>query len=165
VTEIVDRAMAALQPEQAMRDAEALRREEATLAAELDRLATAISEGGVLLTLLAAVKAKEGRRAAIANELARLDACVHVAQSRIDDWQGVLFRHPVRARQILRKLLLDGPLLCEPIPGQRRSHRFTGNASIGKLLNGLVAGRRLSTSLASPTGLDAKVQGPLRLAA
>jgi hypothetical protein len=148
VTEILTRATEALKPADAAREGEALRRELAGLDADLGRLGEAISAAGAVPTLLATVKAKEARRTQITEALARLDARVHVAQvdlkvigrdiqARLDDWRGLLTRHPTQARQILRKLL-ETPLVCDPIPGERRACRFKGEATIAKLVSGLV---------------------------
>jgi hypothetical protein len=116
VTEILTRATEAFKLADAAREGEALRRELAGLDAHLGRLGEAISAAGAVPTLLATVKAKEARRTQITEALARLDARVHVAQvdlkvigrdiqARLDDWRGLLARHPTQARQILRKLL------------------------------------------------------------
>ena len=60
-------------------------------------------------------------------------------RDRLDEWRALLKAEPVKARQILRKLL-KGRLVFEPDP-ERREYRFHGETSYGRLLAGLVHNR------------------------
>jgi hypothetical protein len=55
---------------------------------------------------------------------------------RLADWQAILERQPIQARQILRKLLA-GRLTFTPLP-DLAGYEIRGQASYGKLLGGLV---------------------------
>ena len=52
------------------------------------------------------------------------------------EWEALLAAEPVRARQIMTKLLA-GRLVFEPDP-QRGIYRFKGQGSYGRLLAGVV---------------------------
>lgn len=60
-------------------------------------------------------------------------------QGRISDAKGLLQRHTTRARQILRKLLVE-PLTYEVVEeDDRQSFRITGEGSYLGLLNGVAS--------------------------
>ena len=83
---------------------------------------------------LADVKAQlehlDGERTA-----ARLDAPKVKAEleKRLTDWQAIILSQPVKARQILRKLLA-GRLALTPVEG---GYRFHGKAVLGRALEGV----------------------------
>src|SRR5262249_6089085 len=52
--------------------------------------------------------------------------------TRLKEWRSLLDAEPVKARQILRKLV-DGRLVFTPDPA-RQVYTFTGTASYGRLL-------------------------------
>ena len=59
--------------------------------------------------------------------------------ARLDDWQGLLERQPIQARQILRKLLV-GRLSFEPFEDAAgRGYHIRGQATYGRLLSGVVS--------------------------
>ena len=58
-------------------------------------------------------------------------------QTRLTDWQGLLHRQPVQARQILRRLL-EGKLIFTPRREAAEAfYEVTGQASYGRLLAGI----------------------------
>jgi hypothetical protein len=61
--------------------------------------------------------------------------------ARLNDWQGLLERQPIQARQLLRKLLV-GPLRYTPRRDEAGGYYdFAGTASFGRLLSGTTAGQ------------------------
>src|SRR5205823_2758507 len=57
--------------------------------------------------------------------------------ARLADWQGLLERQPIQARQILRKPL-HGRLIFEPFKDERgRGYHIRGQATYGRLLFGV----------------------------
>lgn len=116
---------------------------------ELARFAEAVGAGEPLRSLLDAMKARERRRAELQAQLEHLDGLgrsarnpadmMHELSQRLTDWHGVLERHPVQARQLLRKLL-DGRLILTPrIDETGRWYEVTGRAVYGRLLSGIVS--------------------------
>jgi hypothetical protein len=95
------------------------------------------------------MKEREARRAHLKAELAKLGsraditslnaACVSSnLRERLTDWQGLLQRHTVEARQILRRLLV-GRLLFTPKEDEKgRYYEFAGQGSVSELLSGVV---------------------------
>ncbi len=76
---------------------------------------------------------------------------------RLDDWQGLLNRHVPQARQILRKLLPHPLVLTPRIEGKRPQYEFSGQASLGKVLAGVMDESGRSTSGAFPLGIRTRV--------
>ncbi len=113
---------------------------------ETARLAAAIATGGDLVSLVAALRDRERQRAAVRQQVEGLAGLTQVSQvdvrrierdlrSRVKDWRALLLRQAPISRQIVTKLL-DGRLVFTP--REDRSWEFTGRASIGKLLQGIV---------------------------
>ena len=84
---------------------------------DLERLTTAITEGGPSRTLTAAIRVREEQREQLHAEVLALDAasrCPQTAESlntealrHLDEWRGLLGKNTSLARQLLRKVL-DG---------------------------------------------------------
>jgi len=131
----------------------------AIVEAEAAHLAEAIASGGDIPALLDAVKEREKRRAYLQEELQAVEGLEKIAQldlgkvkqdlrDRLTDWQGLLQRQPVQARQILRKLLV-GRLVFTPQEDEGgRFYAFSGECSLGRVLEGVVLPKALKT----PTG-------------
>ena len=115
----------------------------------------AVTAGGPLKTLVAAIRTTERQVERVDAELAGLDGRNRVSGAerdrierelrvRVDDWRGLLRRHVPQARQILRKLLVDRVVFTP-----RTDHyEFMGAWTLGKLVNGVVD---LLQRMASPT--------------
>ena len=92
---------------------------------------------------------EKARNTALTADLGRLERLAKVVsvntdeiaqklRGRINDVAGVLGRHTVQARQMLRKILAD-KIELEPVgSGRQRGYKFRGNLSLEKL----IAGRR-----------------------
>ena len=107
----------------------------------------AIAAGESLASVREALKARERRRGDLTAKLEHLDglaklprldptALTDELRDRLTDWQGLLTAEPVKARQVLRKLLV-GRLVFHPDP-DRGLYTFEGKASYGKLVAGTV---------------------------
>lgn len=132
--------------------------------AEIARYTAAIGAGGDLPSVIEALRQREGRRAHLKAELASLDQMRSLGEgelahleaelrARLADWRALLQRHPREARQILRKLLV-GRLVFSPETNETgRFYRFTGQATLGRLLAGEVLSK-LSISVVTPAGFE-----------
>ena len=136
----------------------------ATVTGEIQRLTAAISASGHSPALLEALHAKETRRAALEHTVATLDRRRQITdievprlqadlRERLEDWHALLSRHVPQARQILRKLLTDALVLTPRLDGKRKQYEFRGQASLGKVLAGVMDDSRRSTSGAIPLGM------------
>jgi DNA invertase Pin-like site-specific DNA recombinase len=127
--------------------------------AELSRLVSAISVGGDIPALVAAVKECNDRRAALSENLKELDRTQELDQTDYDEleqelrdhfkksWQTILSRQVDQTRQILRKLFNGDRLPFIPMTNDAGSqYEFNGTALIGRLLVGR------AKALVSPTG-------------
>jgi len=113
-----------------------------------------------LAALVGAVQAREARRvdlswavlAALESALAAVDLEGLRArlEAKLADWRGMLRRHIVQTRQILRKLLPD-PIVLTPHDDMQGA-ALRGTAALGTLISGLFPG---PTNLASPAGVVA----------
>jgi len=112
----------------------------------LRRGARAIAQGRRPESLLAEIGRREGRRTEIQADLARLAQAVQLAsldltklesqlRERLKDWQGLLARHVLQARQILGKLL---PSRLVVTPAQDGRYRFEGTGRITPLIRGFI---------------------------
>ncbi len=128
---------------------ETLKGELAKVEEELERLTTAIASGGDLPALLQGVKDRERRRAEVQEQLAALNGCERVSRfdlhqvgrelrARLEDWRGLLCRQVGQARQILRKLLVGRLVFTPRKDASGRYYEFTGQANLGRLLEGLI---------------------------
>ncbi len=127
---------------------ETLQRHGQQIENELRRLADAVATaGGDVPTLVQAVKDREAQRLQLHRQLAQLDGLTQVAQlelprlqrdlhARLTDWQGLLGRQPVQARQMLAKLL-DGRLVFTPTE-DGTVYEFEGKGRVEPVLAGVV---------------------------
>ena len=103
----------------------------ATVERDLVRLTAAVTAGGELDTLVAAIKEREKAREALRLELRSLERAGRAAtldlpaverqlRAKLDEWKAVLRKHVPQARQVLKKLLA-GPLVFT-------AHREAGGA-------------------------------------
>jgi hypothetical protein len=128
---------------------------------ELGRLTTAIALGGDTVTLVAAVRDREARRAAIRGELEAIDqpqaGPMNPTQqmkrlaARLEDWTGLLRSKPAKARQLLRKLVAGRFTSTAEL--RKRSYKFTVTGTMSNLLSGIVDVPGLPIAVASPTGV------------
>ena len=113
--------------------------------------------------MLQPLHAKETRRATLEQTLATLDRRRQITDlevprlgrdlhHRLKDWQGLLSRHVPQARQILRKLLPHPLVLTPRVTGKKTQYEFRGQASLGKVLAGVMDESGRSTSGAIPVG-------------
>lgn len=154
--EMVERAVRrSLELHAASPDAEAARRD-ALLAelrkveGELARLTAAVAQGEPLPSLLEAIRAREGRRRDLQAHLEHLDGLTKVARTwdaaamadklraLFHDWTKLLGQEPALGRQVLKKLLVGRLVLTPKVEGRERLYEFSGQASYGRLLAGLV---------------------------
>jgi hypothetical protein len=162
VEEILEEALrewrAAARPLRAQR--EDLERRLVAIAAELRNLTDALAAGAPVSSVQDAIRTRERERQEIQAQLEHVDGLSRVGagedtgalrrtlSGRLTDWQGLLERQPVQARQILRKLV---PGRLEFMPGEDATGPFytiRGQASYGRLLAGIVG----STSVVPPEG-------------
>jgi hypothetical protein len=124
---------------------------------ELIRLSDALADGAPAVSVMAAIREREQRRAALASELTRLDAettptqaldvAMSEAQRRIDDWRTTLSQATTQARGMLR-VLLENRLVLTPRPEVNKVE-LSGRGNFGRVLEGLIP---VSQAMASPTG-------------
>ncbi|MDE3218774.1 MAG: recombinase family protein [Nitrospirota bacterium] len=139
---------------------EVLHKQISSIDMELGRLVAAISSGGDIPALVAAVKIANDRRTALSQDLAEVDSQQH-SDADYDQlekelqayfeasWKTILTRQVGQTRQILRKLLGPDRLPFIPMTNERGSqYEFKGTALIGRL----VVGR--AKALVSPTGFE-----------
>jgi site-specific DNA recombinase len=118
----------------------------ATIAGRERRLLDALvdGDGAVAESIKARLRDELARRDALAAELASLDtttpidteALVQDVTRRAGDLRGLLRRHPMQARQVVRLLLNGGRFRCEPIAdaqGRGIAYRITASGSYARL--------------------------------
>jgi site-specific DNA recombinase len=119
------------------------------LKGELARYAEAIAASGPLPSILDALKAREARLADVNAQLEHLDGLQRAAlpwgddlrgelRARLADWQGLVGRQPVVARQILRKLIVGRLTMTPKVTAKGRWYEISGQASYGALLTAVV---------------------------
>ncbi len=152
-------------PAEAESERRALTDELATVEREIERLTAAVVAGGELAPLVEALKAREQRRDALQGRIAGLDSRLRAgdidahrladkARGRLREWRAVLGEQPVKARQIVGKLL-DGRLTFTPGEDERgRLYRFEGRGALGRLLAGVLSPRDLPLSVVTPAGFE-----------
>jgi hypothetical protein len=127
--------------------------------AEIERLSTAIAEGGPLEALLQAVRQREARPTALRATLDAGEALGRAApfnrvatrrrlERHLAAWRELLRRNVTSSRQILRKVL-EGPIVCTPLEG-RTGVRFEADAAVGPMIAGVL---ELPHFEASPPGI------------
>lgn len=132
----------ALDEQQAALETEARR-----VQAEIGRLVEAIASGAALPSMAEGIREREARltdlRARI-EQLAGLALAPRLKPSalsaelalRLTEWRDLLGAEPIRARQIVRKVVV-GRMVFEPNPASGL-YQFTGQASYGRLFSGIV---------------------------
>ncbi len=151
MTKALEKALQQLRPQ--LNDDPAVRRqtiekELVKIEAVLARLAQALVEGGTLTTLLAEMKKYEDQRTRLCFEVTMLDGLtvtpfdpVRVEEELrgyLKDWSGLVQRHPMQTRQVLRKLLPNRIRVWREVRDGKKAYYFEGEAAVGKLFNGLV---------------------------
>jgi hypothetical protein len=96
---------------------------------ELGRFTAAIATGASLPSLLEALQARERQRADLTAQLEHVEA-----------WGALLRGNPVEARPILRQLLAGRLVLTPRALPAGRFYEFSGTATYGGLLSGVVGG-------------------------
>lgn len=117
---------------------------------ECQRLTAVLATGEPLPTVLDALRERGRQRAALQAQLDHLkglrraavrwadDGLAAELTARLGEWQTVLSGQPVLSRQILRKLLVGRLQLTPHLSADGRCYRWTGHASYGRLLAGLI---------------------------
>lgn len=115
--------------------------------AELQRLADAVAQGGQLQSLLKTIEERERSRAEIQDQIAALVGLENISKTdvqriendlktRVREWRELLGRQIPIARQIVGKLI--GEHRIEFVPQPTGEWTFSGQATLGKLLSGVV---------------------------
>jgi site-specific DNA recombinase len=137
-------------PDETATQRETLRGRLRQLDAEHGRFMEAVRQWGPLGSLGAELRALELRRAEVLAQLEHLDGLEKAAgawdahalagdfAALLGEWQGLLRGEPVQARQILRKLIAGRLRMVPEIRPDGRFYRWTGQASYGRLLAGLI---------------------------
>jgi hypothetical protein len=125
-----------------------LERELEDVEGRLGRLLDALADGALAGDEIKARFADEkSRKAKVTAALERVDQLAVVAavdpeelerdlKARVADVAGILGRHTIQARQMLRKILAD-KIEFEPLgSGRRRSYKFRGALTLEKLIGG-----------------------------
>jgi DNA invertase Pin-like site-specific DNA recombinase len=109
----------------------------------------AISLGKPPAALVSELTALEARQVALEAEMASLKKVIPINEAQIRarlreavrDVKRLLGENVIRARQTLRRLLVD-KITCTPfIEGRTRGYRFSGTLAVGRLLSGEVGTR------------------------
>jgi DNA invertase Pin-like site-specific DNA recombinase len=146
ITATIQECLRRLNPGKRAERRAALEREMTTLDRELANLTRAIAQGRRPESLLTEIERREGRRTEIQADLARLAQAEQLAsldltnlehqlRERLKDWQGLLTRHVLQARQILGKLLPTRLVVTPELEGR---YRFEGTGRITPLIRGLI---------------------------
>jgi site-specific DNA recombinase len=146
---------------------EALRRRRGETQRKVTRLVEAVAEGQPPKSLLTQITAFERDLEQMDKEIAGLEARARLGQldvaralqelePALAAWRGILRGNPVRARQILRKLIVK-PIVMEPLPDVH-GYRWRGELNGGAVLEGTrryqswCRGRESNPHGASPAG-------------
>jgi DNA invertase Pin-like site-specific DNA recombinase len=117
---------------------------------ELGRFTEAIASGEAPPTILEAMRARERRRGDLTAQLEHVDGLERTARpamtaalradlrGRLESWDALLRSNPIEARPVLRRLLV-GRLTPRQLPAGR-FYEFSGTATYGELLAGVVGG-------------------------
>jgi hypothetical protein len=128
----------------------ALDRERAAIETRIAHLGDAIKRGKATDTLLDLLAIEEDHRKALARELtdladleqtAALDAATVAREvaTIAEETRPLLYGYPAQVRQMIRKLLEDGRLHCEPIEVDGRvGYRFQATGTYARLFTGTV---------------------------
>jgi hypothetical protein len=125
-----------------------LERRREQLVAEIRKLEADLAKGAPWSLLREPIESRRRERDSVQKQFETLDDLAHLTSrmtdealwrdiaGRLTDWQGLLERQPIQARQILRKLL-HGRLVFTPL-ADLGGYDIQGEASYGKMLAGLV---------------------------
>jgi hypothetical protein len=139
---------------------------------ELAHLVRAVVNGGEIPTLVSAMHAAEERKARIADQVDALDRAAALRQldvkalepqlrDRLKDWSGLLARHPLQARQILKKLV---PTRLSVTPDfETRRYTFAGHGRLESLVQGLIPEAENHLTVWWPQGAAIAGPFPVRL--
>ena len=157
------KAMERLKPQTAAAQEarQGLEKQLTTVDRDLARLTAAVTAGGELDTLVAAIKereqSREGLRLALrslerAGKAATLDLPAVEWQLRVklDEWRAVLRKHVPQARQVLKKLLAGPLVFTAHGEGGKRYYEFPATIAIGRIIGGLAC----ANTVASPAGFE-----------
>jgi site-specific DNA recombinase len=137
-------------PDECAAQRETLRSRLRQVETELGRFTDAIRQFGPSATLGEELRALERRRGEIQAQLEHQDGLAKAATAwdapalagefaaLLGEWQALLRGEPVQARQILRKLITGRLRMVPEIRSEGRFYRWTGQASYGRLLAGLI---------------------------
>jgi hypothetical protein len=129
---------------------------------ELGRYAGAIAASGPVPELLQALQTRDRRRRELQAEFERLDRAAvpergeqgdlrALLTARMEDWRGVLQRHPERARETVLRPLLDDRIAMRPVVTTGgRFYEFTAAVSFGGLVGGLIGTRDGAMTVVPP---------------
>ena len=125
-----------------------------------------MGEGKSVQTLVDEVHKREEERAALDREIAQMEEraqCGHLDVARalralrpvVASWRDTMHREPVRAREVLRNLIV-APIAMEPLP-VLHGYRWRGQLNGGAILEGArkypwCRGRESNPHGASPAG-------------
>jgi site-specific DNA recombinase len=118
---------------------------------ETRNLTDALASGAPVASIRAALQARDNNRIDVLAHLEHLDGLGRVSErldggmlredlgQRLADWQELLQRQPVQARQILKKLIADR-LTFEPFEDKAGAgYRIRGEATYGRLIAGVIS--------------------------
>jgi hypothetical protein len=115
---------------------------------KISRLTEGIATGGPITSLVEALKSRELQRADTLARIEHLDGLAKAPEwsdelrqeieAGVTEWLELLLRQPAVARQIVRKLLVGRPVLTPHQTDEGRWYDVRGEASYGRLLEGLV---------------------------
>ncbi len=122
-----------------------LRRRRAETQRKITHLVEAVAEGEPPKALLEQIKALEGELVRLDGEIAGFEARARLAhldvaralkelEPALAAWRDILRGNPVRARQVLRKLVA-GPIMMTPMP-EVHGYRWKGQLNGGAVLEG-----------------------------
>ncbi len=127
------------------RQIESLRQRRTDTQRKITRLVEAVADGNPPRSFLEQVKALEGELGRLDGEIAAIEAQTRLGhldvartlqelEPALAAWRDILRGNPVRARQILRKLVV-GPVVMEPMP-KVHGYRWRGQLNGGAVLEG-----------------------------
>jgi site-specific DNA recombinase len=115
---------------------------------DLERLTAAVTAGGELSTLVAAIKERETAKESLRLELRAIDRAGKAAtldlkaverelRAKLDEWKAVLRKHVPQARQVLKKLLAGPLVFTAHREAGERYYEFSAPIAIGRIISGL----------------------------
>jgi DNA invertase Pin-like site-specific DNA recombinase len=157
VTAVIDGVFAALRRDARHAALDGTRVELATIEREITRLTEAIATGGDMMSLLAALKARQARQADLQRAIATAGrgaglslnrrAVERQVRERLTRWRALLTGDTAAGRELFRQVL-TGPIRFTPNTAER-CYRFEGEVALGRLFSGIA---NLAPFMASPAG-------------